>query len=183
MEWCDPDGYCMVALRLNARHGKTDLRWFTDISNRLCWLHDVEICIYRWYWSELWKQASEMLLFNSHPPRPSHPLPHLKAASGGLIARHDHSESFKLETRSYVEQLQLPCQAPCITLLPSRATMVAKVVNYRKKPLSLSLYIYALYMQSIPHIFPTCFSWQKIHQYFWILLTFCKWHPYSAVTR
>ena len=142
MEWCDPDGYCMVALRFNARQGKTDLRWFTDISNRLCWLHDVEICIYRWYWSELWKQASEMLLFNSHPPRPSHPLPHLKAASGGLIARHDHSESFKLETRSYVEQLQLPCQAPCITLLPSRATMVAKVVNYRKKPLSLSLYIY-----------------------------------------
>jgi len=31
-------------------------------------------------------------------------------AVAGLIARHHHSEKFKLETRNYVEQLQLPCQ-------------------------------------------------------------------------
>lgn len=146
MEWCDPDGYCMVALRLNARHGKTDLRWFRDISNRLCWLHDVEICIYIDGIEANYGSKPQRCCYSILTRLVLHPLPHLKAASGGLIARHDHSESFKLETRSYVEQLQLPCQAPCITLLPSRATMVAKVVNYRQKPLSLCICtLYAQY--------------------------------------
>lgn len=181
MEWCDPDGYCMVALRLNARQGKTDLRWFTDISNRLCWLHDVEICIYRWYWSELWKQASEMLLFNSHPPRPS------PFAPSQSCQWRSHREAWS-QWKFQIGDKEL-CRAVAASL-SGTLHHLATISGYHgckscKLPTktSLSLYIYALYMHSIPHIFPTCFSWQKIHQYFWILLAFWKWHPYSAVTR
>jgi len=80
---------------------------------------------------------------------------HRDPAVAGLIARHDHSESFKLETRSYVEQLQLPCQvADILQMLTSsvasgimqvcRSSGIAGVQEIMAKVKEVNLEVYHL---------------------------------------